>query len=485
MKKIAILFCALVLCLTLCACQGNEFFSNDAKFDNVDISGLNIENASKKVEDSIQEKNNQTKLVLTYEDKSFEILGSELKVPDVDKYISETFENSKPKSFFQKLSGKKQQSEYFLNASDRLVGIDEKIEEIKKQVERDVVEPEVVFESSKDYPFSVSDEVCGVKVDEERLYNMINESLKSSNTAEIEIPVFLTTAQNTKQEVLNNLSLRGSFSTNYSSSVDGRKHNVKLALSAFDGMVIEPNQEVSFNQTIQEKINDDDFKTAKIISNGEFVDGKGGGICQASTTLYNALLKADLEIKEVHPHSLAVGYVYLGFDAMVNRGSSDLVFKNNLDSPVYIKTWGDESDCFVEVYGKPFEDGITVQRRAEFVGTIPHGGDKIVPDTEGLYKDKITFKGEYYRAKYPSEGYEAKAYIQYIKDGQVISEKLIRHEKYAPTQGIIYEGCEELIEGLSLPENTVKFIPPQNQSKTTEQNVTQKIENNNPTQYTP
>ena len=72
-----------------------------------------------------------------------------------------------------------------------------------------------------------------------------------------------------------------------------------------------------------------------------------------------------------------------------------------------------------------------------------------------------------------------------MKDGEILEEKFIRHEKYGPTQGIIYEGTEDLIEGLTLPENDVKYIPPQSQTQTNSETVTEKIQNTNPPKYNP
>src|SRR5690606_32808338 len=111
---------------------------------------------------------------------------------------------------------------------------------------------------------------------------------------------------------------------------------------------------------------------------------------------------------KVHPHSLPVGYVKLGFDAMVNQGNADLVFQNTTEQPIYIRTHGNDDDCFVEIHGEPLPKGLVIKRKSVFVRSIKHNGDKIIPDTQGLYADKILFKGEFHRVKYPVEGVESK-----------------------------------------------------------------------------
>ena len=116
----------------------------------------------------------------------------------------------------------------------------------------------------------------------------------------------------------NNNILRGSFKTYYGSSSSSRKNNIRRALACFDGIVLNPGETLSFNSTTGARGEDNGYEKAKIIKNGTFVEEFGGGVCQVSTTIYNSALLADLEIIEVHPHSLPVSYIEPCFDAMVN-----------------------------------------------------------------------------------------------------------------------------------------------------------------------
>ena len=218
---------------------------------------------------------------------------------------------------------------------------------------------------------------------------------------------------------------------------------------------------MSFNQITGPQTESGGYENAMVIYNGKFQNGIGGGICQASSTLYNACVLANLEIEEVHKHTLPVKYVELSLDAMVSEGFADLIFRNTSESDVYIKSYVVGDDAFVEIYGKTIPEGQTIKRVAEFVGNIPHNGDKIIPDTNGEYRDKVIYKGEYFRVKYPCEGYEAKAFKEFYKDGKLIKREQIRHEKYQPQDGIIIEGTEELPEGFVLPPQNVEFIKPE------------------------
>jgi vancomycin resistance protein YoaR len=238
-----------------------------------------------------------------------------------------------------------------------------------------------------------------------------------------------------------------------SDSTGGRKHNVKLALEKFNGFVLNPNEEISFNKVTGEHSTDNGYKIATVIYNGEFTDGVGGGICQASTTLYNALLLAGVEINEVHKHSLPVYYVPPALDAMVSEYTSDLRFTNTTQYPMYIHTYSDNKSVTVDIYS--MEPQYKYKTRSEKIDTITAGGDKIISDTEGKYSNKVIFKGEYFRISYPKDGYEAKAYLQKILNGEVIEETEIRHEIYQAQKGVVVEGTETPPDGINPIDNGV------------------------------
>ena len=452
----------------------------------IDISGLSHKKATEKALNVIKEEKEKIHISITYENKTFVITSSDLSINDIKEVVGKAFEKAKPKNFFDRINIFKNRSKKIIVTTAQLLsGFDKKIEQIKQEVEKETENPRIEFFPQAKKMFVVDDGVIGVKINQEELQKRIENALENSKEPVISLPVILSMPTKTKQDVEKSLVKRSEFSTNYSSSVGGRRHNVKLSLSAFNGMRVEPNETVSFNQTINKKIPFSHFQIAKIIVGGEFVDGRGGGMCQAASTLYNALLLADLEVLKASPHSLPVGYVKLAFDAMVNPGSVDLVFKNPLENPIFIKTYGDQNDCFVEIYGEALPKGLKIKRKSVFVRSIKHNGDKIISDANAIYGDKITFKGEFYRVKYPKEGVEAKAYLQYYLDGELVEERLIRRATYASQQGIVYEGIEELPEGLISETSSQNYIPPQNQTTTNEENIKQNIQSYNPSHYNP
>lgn len=307
--------------------------------------------------------------------------------------------------------------------------------------------------------FVFKEESLGRQVDVDNLALYIKDNFDNNSNNKIVIPTIAIQPSITKKELEGLVQLRSEFSTSIVNSQAGRKHNVSYALKSFNGLVVLPDEQVSFNKVTGERTFNSNYHDAIIISNGQYVQGKGGGVCQASTTLYNALIRADVQIDKVSNHSIPVKYVPLAFDAMVNDTSSDLIFTNNTGSTLYFMTGADDEKVWVKIFGTPLENGLTIETKTETIRDIPKG-DKIIPDTKGEYTDKILYKGEYYRIKYPLDGKECIGYLMYYKDGELVDQKEVRHVYYPGQEGIIMEGVEELHEGMTLPTNTVEFINP-------------------------
>ena len=239
-----------------------------------------------------------------------------------------------------------------------------------------------------------------------------------------------------------NLVLRAQFNTSYSSSTEERKNNIFIASKSLNNILIAPNEEFSFNKTVGERTEKRGYKCAKIIVNGEFVDGIGGGVCQVSTTLYNAVLLAGLKIIEYHPHSLAVSYVAPSFDAMVNSGSADLRFINNTHNPIILSCVANGSVLSVKVYGQPMKEKLI--RKSVILGEIPAPEYEIVTDVLGEYPD--LFEGDSKIIKYSKAGLKSEGYLCRVIDGKIKNERKIRVDTYSAVRGKIVKGATPRVE---------------------------------------
>lgn len=145
--------------------------------------------------------------------------------------------------------------------------------------------------------------------------------------------------------------LLGDFSTPLMGSPD-RVHNIRLSLQAINNTIVMPGEVFSFNEIVGERTREAGYRNAPIILGEAVVPGVGGGICQSSTTLYNAVREAELEIVERRIHSIAPSYIKHGLDAAVAWPYTDFKFKNDSTSPVVIKAGVEKWRVRVWVLGK-------------------------------------------------------------------------------------------------------------------------------------
>ena len=466
-KKRNLIFCLGLLCLAVTMVATGVVMLNDgsSKFSkNVYINGTNVcgytkTEAVQVVTEKLNDKVDNLSIELSHDGKSWHFDHGDFQVDNaVSQVVNSAYSISK--------LGEKQTLKYLaenganFNVALNLMikNFDQTIDKIGEEIYSEPQNAFVEFTPNEKQNFIVVTEKQGEELDKEMLLQKLEDGFLNGDDIKIEIPTKKIEPEIKADFFADKLNLQSKFSTSIKNSQSGRRHNVALALKKLNGTIVKPNETKSFNQIVGPQTESGGYESAIIIINGAFKNGIGGGICQASTTLYNALLLADVEVDEVHKHTLPVKYVEMALDAMVSEGSSDLVFKNTSDNDLYIKSYVKGDDATVEIYGKSLPDGVTIKRSAEFVKSIPHGGDKVIVDTNGEYRDKVIYKGEYYRLKYPVDGYEAKAYKEYYKDGKLIEKQEIRHEKYGPQQGVVIEGAEDLPEGFVLPKQDVKII---------------------------
>lgn len=228
---------------------------------------------------------------------------------------------------------------------------------------------------------------------------------------------------------------KGCFSTNYSTSSLERKNNIKVALKSLDGIVIDEGEIFSFNEITGKRNEENGYMQAKIIKNGTFALGFGGGVCQVSTTLYNACLLSDLEIIEATPHSLPVSYVEPSFDAMVSFGVSDLKVRNNSGGKIIITTCSDNDICKIKIFG--LKNKYKITRQSEKIKVISAEPDEIETDYE-KYGDFNLEIGEEKRLSYPKDGFISRAYLNYYDEkGELLKRRQIRENRYNSTRGVI------------------------------------------------
>ena len=306
------------------------------------------------------------------------------------------------------------------------------------------VDAAITFLPDKAVKFKITKERCGVAVCREQLLCDISAALNSFDLS-IEAKTEVLYPKTYSTELKKITEKRAEFTTDFSSSAPSRKHNIRLATRLINGTIINAGEEFSFNKTVGDRTEARGFKTAKIISDGKFVDGVGGGVCQVSSTLYNAALLSGMAITERHGHSLAVSYVEPSFDAMVSKNYCDLKFKNVEKSPVFIAAYADDGRITFTFYG--VKQTCEYMRISKIVDTVPPAGDEIYYDSALPFGQKAVKQNA-------KNGIVSEGYLVTIVDGKRVKTEKIRRDAYKPIRRIIAVGTAGGEAGQVSPQDT-------------------------------
>ena len=310
------------------------------------------------------------------------------------------------------------------------------VDKIKTETDTDAVNSEIRFRPDSSPMFSISRSRDGKTLDEKRLYQDIYLALRKGATAAVNaVPQVLKPEISVEDNIKLTRKI-SSFSTSFASSGEGRKNNIRLALAKINGTVIDGGEEFSFNRCVGPRTEKNGYSLAKIIVGGEYVEGVGGGVCQASTTVYNAALCAGMQVTCVRNHTIQPSYVPPSLDAMVNSSSSDLKFVNPYQTPVFIKAECSGDTARVTFYGAELPHVIKTSSRVISRTQVPP--DKEITDVERKFVGEDAEPGTKVRVSYGHAGVKSEAYLRYFtKSGKLIKEEKIRSDGYAQTRGVV------------------------------------------------
>lgn len=215
----------------------------------------------------------------------------------------------------------------------------------------------------------------------------------------------------------------GGYTTYYTNADEGKKINILTAAGYLQGAHVERGGKLSFNERVGARTQERGFVVGKVIVGNEYVDGIGGGVCQVSTTLYNAWITSGLGVERVSAHSLPSGYVPLSRDATVSEWI-DMVLINDSLSDVYVWVLADDTHIAVRIYSKIeqlYEYNLKSEKISEL---IPPVLEEIVEDVDIIYPTCEIIDG--------AKGYRSRAVLEKVKDGIVIESKVVREDTYYP-----------------------------------------------------
>ena len=324
------------------------------------------------------------------------------------------------------------------------VGIDEILTDIENTVNRPSKDAVYTFSSQNlSLPFTFCKEQEGYKVNFDEVLRGVRDGLFGGNSVSVKIKPTILKPDIYLDEIKHYATLRGSFYTSFNADVANRKNNISVAVKMFDGLVMPIGEEFSFNKITGRRSESRGYMPAKIIVDKKYVEGYGGGVCQVSTTLYNALLLSGLEIKEVHSHSLVSSYVNMGFDAMVNFGSADLRWVNNTETPLFVQSYVLGNQIHFKIYGAKQPNKYTYKRVTEIEKIIPPKDDEVIVDKAGDYADLVRYKDESAYQTLPKNGYRVRAILEIYDGEKLINRRLLRRVSYPAVRGVKVFGVKE------------------------------------------
>ena len=329
--------------------------------------------------------------------------------------------------------------------------VDEKIDslvlDVSTKVERESQNPVFVFQDGKVKEFAPSKN--GVEVKKSDLADIVKNSLNELETADkkfvsIEIPT-INTPSEYKIEDVNNLGINqllGRGVSRFTGSIQSRIHNITLASSKFNGVLIKPEETFSFNDSLGDVSAFTGYQQAYIIQEGKTILGDGGGVCQVSTTLFRAALNAGLPIIERRAHAYRVGYYEqsspVGLDATVFSPTTDFKFKNDTPGHLLIQTSVDTKakTLVFEIYGTSDGRVATISKPTM---------TNITPPPDDLYTDDPTLPaGTVKQIDWKAWG--AKVIFKYtvVRNGETLIDKTF-YSNYQPWQAKFLRGTGPLI----------------------------------------
>lgn len=279
----------------------------------------------------------------------------------------------------------------------------------------------------KDSSVQVIPEKPGVKMNIEKSLVGITQAV---NTGEREVDLVVVTAPPTltAADLKGIDSVLSTYSTQYKPWQRDRTHNLRIACRSISGTIVKPGEVFSYNKVVGPRLKEKGFREAPMFVNGEVEPGTGGGVCQVSTTVYNAALLANMKITKRFHHSRPVAYAPVGRDATVAYPSVDLKFENTSDSPIYVLASVGSRTVNISFLGRK-QDGLEVQ--------ISSGGHRVT-SFHVIEKPQENIKpGKRVELKEGLKGHSISTYRIVKINGEVVKRETISQDYYRPQNRVI------------------------------------------------
>ena len=302
---------------------------------------------------------------------------------------------------------------------------------IVNYVNRDPVNSTVRSFDFRTTTFTFTDDRPGARIDPDDLYSQVTGLLDDGvRSRELRIVPEKILAEVTKTELMNRFGLISAYTTTTTND-SKRNTNIQLSAEAISGKTVLPGEIFSFNGATGERTVAKGYKEAPAISGGQSKDEVGGGVCQTSSTLFNAVARADLEIIERNPHAWPSHYIEKGFDATVNWPGLDFKFRNNTEWPVFIIAGYSKKKVTVNIYGMSLGSDVRIDLESELVRTIPR------PEGTNYVINTALAPGESKKTVTGRQGYEVNTWKVWYQGNREVRREILFKTTYKAYQETI------------------------------------------------
>ena len=433
--KLAAGAASLLLLGGLCACSLQEeapssevssqaedlsLFAQGATIGGKNIGGKTVEEALAIAQEALAEEVAGLEITVKFQDDTILLSGEDFDIKDtldlmVPQFLEEREETEYPLDYVADLSPAGRQ----------------KLQDAAAACFTEPQDSTVASYDGSTGSFAFTQEQKGRQVDMGKTLESVRQLLAQKRGGDIQAAFVETEPQVTQAYLQEHFVQLSTYSTVSTNTANGNS-NMALALSKVNGTVLEPGESFSYNTALGDSTDPNNgWLPAGGISGGVIVQMYGGGICQGSSTLYIAALKAGMEIVERWCHAMPSSYCPIGLDATVDYGNLDFRFRNSLETPVYISAWMEGTTLYVSFYGCYPQEWDSVSVSSEQTGS------EAPLSSVSFREDSSLAPGQYVRRSSGNTGYSARAYRAFYKGDTLVKSEELSSSDY-PATGKVY-----------------------------------------------
>lgn len=409
--------------------SSEQVFKNGIYMGNINAAGKTLEEVKAEVEEYVEDLQSKT-ITLSVFDNKVEVTGADMGIScgNLD-VLTEALEYGTKGNIIERYKALKdlenQPLEYNIDLQVDQEALKNMVVEKCEVFNQEAVDATLEKTSSG---FTVHEGQDGIVVNEEEtikgLEEFVTKEWKGEN-AEFEVNVQVEKPRGDAEQLAKVKDVLGAFSTDFSSSGSSRSTNVTNGTNLVNGTLLYPGDSFSMYETVSPFTEENGYYMAGSYLNGQVVESFGGGICQVSTTLYNAVLRAELQVDERFNHSMIVTYVDPSADAAIAGTSKDLKFTNNTENPIYIEGYTANKKVYFNIYGCETRD--TANRKVTFESVTV---SKTEPGAPKLVADGGQPIGYFKTTQSAHTGYVAELYKVVTENGVEVSRERVNKSTY-------------------------------------------------------